>query len=82
VASPCDPLGCDEFFRGGFVRRKASGYRSRGLIHVKRRFSCRQAHGRKQRDQEQRYDIEEVSLVDPRDLRRSYYQVPEEADLQ
>ena len=31
MASPCDPLGCDEFFRGGFVRRKASSYRSRGL---------------------------------------------------
>jgi len=31
VASPCDPLGCDEFFRGGFARRKASSYRGRGL---------------------------------------------------
>jgi 2-polyprenyl-3-methyl-5-hydroxy-6-metoxy-1,4-benzoquinol methylase len=31
VASPCDPLGCDKFFRGGFIRRKAGSYRRRGL---------------------------------------------------
>ena len=31
MASPCDPLGCDEFFRAGFARRKAGGYRRRGL---------------------------------------------------
>lgn len=31
MASPCDPLGCDKFFRGGFIRRKAGSYRRRGL---------------------------------------------------
>ena len=31
MACPCDPLGCDQFFRGGFVRRKAGSYRKRGL---------------------------------------------------
>jgi magnesium-protoporphyrin O-methyltransferase len=30
VASSCDPLGCDEFFRGPFARRKAARYRRRG----------------------------------------------------
>jgi hypothetical protein len=31
VASSCDPLGCDDFFRGPFARRKAGRYRRRGL---------------------------------------------------
>jgi len=31
VASSCDPLGCDEFFRDGFARRRAERYRRRGL---------------------------------------------------
>jgi protein-L-isoaspartate O-methyltransferase len=31
VASSCDPLGCDEFFRGPFARRRAGRYRRHGL---------------------------------------------------
>ena len=31
MANSCDPLGCDQFFRGPFVRRKAARYRRRGL---------------------------------------------------
>jgi magnesium-protoporphyrin O-methyltransferase len=38
VATPCDPRGCDEFFRRGFARRKAGSYRRRGLDHTAARM--------------------------------------------
>lgn len=31
ASNSCDPLGCDEFFRPGFARRRAERYRRRGL---------------------------------------------------
>jgi hypothetical protein len=31
ASSSCDPLGCDEFFGGGFARHRARRYRRRGL---------------------------------------------------
>ena len=38
VAGCCDPRGCDRMFDGRFARRRAAGYRRRGLDRTARRM--------------------------------------------